>query len=257
MTFEVDFERYSRQIQILGLSGQEKLLNSSVLVVGAGGLGSAVIQYLAAAGIGRLGIVDGDIVEKSNLQRQTIHAGNIGLNKAESACAFVEKLNPDVVVDVYPYQITPKNVLKIVEPYDVVVGCLDNFQVRFLLNDASFFLGKPFVHSAVYAFEGELSTFFGKPCYRCYLPRAYQQDKVPVLSPTPGVFGCMQAVEVIKFLTGIGENVRGKIIRLDLSTMEFFEIPLGERKDCPICSGKLRGIYEENYEGDCRVVRFE
>ncbi|MEM4566650.1 MAG: HesA/MoeB/ThiF family protein [Archaeoglobaceae archaeon] len=255
MTF--DLERYSRQIEILGVKGQEKLLSSSVLIVGAGGLGSAVIQYLAAAGVGRLGIVDGDIVEKSNLQRQTIHAGNIGINKAESACAFVEKLNPDVAVDVYPYQLTPKNVERIIKPYDIVVGCLDNFRVRFIINDASILFGKPFVHSAVYAFEGELSTFFGKPCYRCYLPRAQQPSRPPIISATPGVFGCMQAMEVIKLLTGYGEIAKGKIIRFDLSTMEFFEISLQGRKDCPVCGGKLKGIYEENYEGDCSIVRFE
>ncbi|MFN3383864.1 MAG: HesA/MoeB/ThiF family protein [Archaeoglobaceae archaeon] len=257
MTFEIDLERYSRQIDIFGVRGQEKLLNSSVLIVGAGGLGSAVIQYLAAAGVGRLGIVDGDVVEKSNLQRQTIHAGNIGVNKAESACAFVEKLNPDVKVDVYPYTLTPKNAERILKPYDVVVGCLDNFKTRFLINDTSVLLKRPFVHAAVYAFEGELSTFFGKPCYRCYLPRAQQPPRPPIIGATPGVFGCMQAMEVIKILTQHGEITKGKIIRFDLSTMEFFEISLSERKDCPVCSGKLKGIYEENYEGDCSILRFE
>lgn len=252
-----DFERYSRQIEVFGSKGQERLLNSSVLVIGAGGLGSAVIQFLTAAGVGRLGILDGDVVEKSNLHRQTIHAGNLGMNKAESACAFVEKLNPDVVVDLYPYQLTPKNAERIIKPYDLVVGCPDNFRVRFLINDTSFLLKKPFVHSAVYASEGELSTFLGKPCYRCYLPKAPQIHGRAIIGATAGTFGCMQAMEVIKLITGYGETTTGKIIRLDLSTMEFFEIPLRERKDCPVCSGKLKGIYEENYEGDCSIVRFE
>lgn len=252
-----DLERYSRQIDIFGMRGQERLMNSSVLVVGAGGLGSAVIQYLAAAGIGRLGIVDGDVVEKSNLQRQTIHAGNIGVNKAESACAFVEKLNPEVVVDIYPYHLNPKNAERIIKPYDVIAGCPDNFRVRFLINDASVLLGKPFVHSAVYAFEGELSTFLGKPCYRCYLPKAPQIHGRAIIGATAGLFGCLQAAEIIKLLTRHGEVTKEKIIRLDLKTMEFFAIPLREREDCPVCSKKLKGVYEENYEGDCMIVRFE
>ncbi|MCS7119146.1 MAG: HesA/MoeB/ThiF family protein [Archaeoglobaceae archaeon] len=255
MTF--DFERYSRQIEILGTKRQEKLFNSSALVVGAGGLGSAVIQYLASAGIGRLGIIDGDIVEKSNLQRQTIHAGNLGMNKAESACAFVEKLNPEVVVDVYPYNITPRNSEKILNAYDVIVGCPDNFRIRFLINDTCNLLKKPFVHSAVYSFFGELSTFLGRPCYRCYLPKATVPSVGGVIGATVGIFGCMQALEVIKLLTGYGELTTKKIIIFDLSTMKLFEIALTERKDCPVCNGKLKGIYEENYEGDCQIVKLE
>ncbi|MEM4472137.1 MAG: HesA/MoeB/ThiF family protein [Archaeoglobaceae archaeon] len=251
-----DIERYSRQIELLGIKGQEKLLNSSVLVIGAGGLGSAVIQYLACAGVGRIGIVDGDTVEKSNLQRQTIHAGNIGMNKAESAGIFVEKLNPDVVVDIYPYHLTPKNSEKIFKGYEVIVGCPDNFRIRFLINDTCRILSKPFIHSAVYAFEGELSTFLGKPCYRCYIPKAKEGHGRAIIGAVAGLFGCMQALEVVKLLTGYGKLTVGKIIRFDLSKMEFLEFPVLERENCPVCNGKLKGIYEENYEGDCEIVRF-
>ena len=254
MTFNIN--RYSRQIEVFGLKGQEKLLNSSVLVVGAGGLGSAVIQFLAAAGIGRIGIVDGDIVEESNLQRQTIHAGNLGMNKAESACLFVEKLNPEVVVDVYPYHLTPRNSEKIIRNYDVVVGCPDNIATRFLINDVCSILSKPFIHSAVYAFEGEIATFHGKPCYRCYIPKASAFHGRAIVGAVAGLFGCFQALEAIKLITGFGKPAIGKIIRIDLSSLDFFEISISERKDCPICSGKLRGIFEENYEGECEVVRY-
>jgi len=252
-----DFDRYIRQIEVFGKRGQEKLADASVLVVGAGGLGSAVIAYLAAAGIGRLGIADGDIVEKTNLQRQVIHAGNIGANKAESAAEFVEKLNPDVVVDIYPYSVTPDNVRKLVEPYDIVVGCPDNFKVRYMLNDASVQLSKPFVHAAVYAYEGEIGVFRGKPCYRCYIPRAPIEVGAAIVGATAGVFGSLQAIEVIKLVTGHGDVLEGRILRGDLYSMSFFDVVVPHSRNCPVCSGKLKGIFEENYTGSCEVVRFE
>jgi len=257
LTYSFDFERYKRQLEVFGSEGQEKISNSSVLVVGAGGLGSSAIAYLAAAGIGRLGIVDGDFVEKSNLQRQIIHAGKIGENKAESAAEFVERLNPDVVVDIYPYSINPKNVLSILEPYDVIVGCPDSFNVRFLLNDACAILSKPFVHGAVYKTEGEVGVFKSPPCYRCYLPKARDFLDRAILGVSTGVFGCFQAMETLKIITGYGEVLEGKILRGDLDTMKFFEIKIPKREDCPVCGKKLKGIYEENYLGDNEVVRYE
>ncbi len=229
-----DYDRYVRQIQVFGEEGQEKLANARVLVVGAGGLGSPVIAYLAAAGVGRLGIVDGDIVEKSNLQRQIIHAGKIGENKAESAADFVEKVNPEVVVDVYPYNVNPKNVEKLVKPYDIVVGCPDNFEVRYILNDECLKEKKPFVHAAVYSMEGEVAVFSGSPCYRCYLPRAPETTGRAIVGVTAGVFGCLQAAEVIKLITGHGEVLLGKVLRGDLYSMNFFTFELKARKDC-IC----------------------
>ncbi|MCQ4153627.1 MAG: HesA/MoeB/ThiF family protein [Archaeoglobi archaeon] len=252
-----DLERYSRQIEIFGIEGQKKLSKSSALVVGAGGLGSAVIQYLAAAGIGRLGIVDGDVVEKSNLQRQTIHAGNIGMNKAESAKLFVERLNPEVEVNVYPFDLTPNNALELLKGYDVIVGCPDSFRVRFILNDASFLLKKPLVHAAVYAFEGELSTFIGSPCYRCYLPKMPPATGRAIIGANAGLFGCLQALEAIKLITGYGDPLKGKIFRFSAETMTFFEFNIRKRDDCRVCNGELEGIFEENYAGDCEIVRLK
>ena len=211
---------------VFGEEGQKKLFDAEVLVVGAGGLGSAVIQYLAAAGVGTLGIVDGDVVEESNLQRQIIHAGNIGMNKAESAKLFVEKLNPDVHVKTYPFNITPENVLEIVKNYDVVISCPDNFKVRYLLNDACRIKGKPFIHAAIYGFEGEALTVIYTPCYRCLFPEAPEITVSAVIGSTAGVFGCIQASEVIKVITGYGDLLEGKLLRIDFSTMEFFEIAL-------------------------------
>lgn len=252
-----DLEKYSRQIEIFGVEGQEKIARASALVVGAGGLGSAVIQYLASAGIGRLGIVDGDIVEKSNLQRQTIHAGNLGMNKAESAGLFVKKLNPEVEVEIYPFEISPSNAKKLIEQFDVIIGCPDSFRVRYILNDTCFLLKKPFVHSAVYAFEGEISTFIGSPCYRCYLPKMSQIGGRAIIGAVAGLFGCLQALEAIKLITGYGEILKGKILRLDTSTMSFFEFELKKSEKCLVCNGKLEDIFEENYFGDCEIRRLK
>lgn len=250
------FEKYKRQILVFGREGQERLFESKVLVVGAGGLGSAAIQYLAAAGVGKLGIVDGDVVEYHNLQRQTIHVGNVGMNKAESAKLFVEKLNPDVDVKSYPFEVTPSNVMDIVRDYDVVVSCPDNFEVRYLLNDACKINGKPFVHAAIHGFEGEALTVLKTPCYRCIYPTASKILSRAVVGSTAGVLGCIQANEAIKIITNYGEPLEGRLMRLDLSTMEFFEIRFETNPNCPVCSGMLKGIHEENYKGDCRVVKF-
>jgi adenylyltransferase/sulfurtransferase len=252
-----NFDRYDRQIMIFGMEGQKKLQKAKVLVVGAGGLGSPVLTYLAAAGVGRLGVVDGDVVEESNLQRQIIHAGNVGERKAESAAKFLEKLNPDVVLDLYPYSITPQNALELIEPYDIVVGCPDSFRVRYILNDACMLLGKPFVHAAVYAWEGELSVFTGNPCYRCYLPSAPQEGGRAIIGATAGTFGALQAAEVIKLITGSGEVAKGRVLRGDLATMEFMSFTIPKKEDCPVCTGRLKGIFEENYNGRCEVKRLE
>lgn len=251
------FERYKRQIEVFGIVGQEKLMKAKVLVVGAGGLGSPVIAYLAAAGVGRIGIVDGDYVEESNLQRQIIHAGNLKENKAESAAKFVEKLNPHVVVDIYPYSINPKNAIDLIKPYDVVVGCPDDFKTRYIVNDACMLLGKPFVHAAVYGWEGELSVFTGKPCYRCYLPKAPTEIGRAIVGSTAGVFGSIQSAEVIKLITGSGEIMKGRIMRGDLASMDFFSFEISGNPECPVCSGRLRGIFEENYSGRCEIRRYE
>ncbi|AEA47275.1 HesA/MoeB/ThiF family protein [Archaeoglobus veneficus] len=249
-------DRYIRQISVIGYDGQKRLQKAKILVVGAGGLGSSVIAYLAAAGVGKLGIMDGDVVEEHNLQRQIIHGGNVGINKAESAKLFVERLNPDVEVEVYPFRITPSNVMDIVGDYDIVVSCPDNLTTRYVLNDACRLLGKPIVHAAIHGFEGEAMTVIGTPCYRCVFPRARSEEKPGVIGPVAGLFGCIQAVEAIKLVLGM-EVLSGRLLRADLRSMEFYEISISNNPECPVCSGRLKGIFEENYVNDCRVVRFE
>ncbi len=255
-SWKIDAERYSRQIMIpyFGLEGQEKLLKSKVLVVGAGGLGSPVIMYLAAAGVGNLTVVDFDTVEKSNLQRQVIHSGKIGWNKAESAKDFVERLNPDVNVETIKDEIGPENVMDIIKGHDVVVSCPDNFRTRFILNDACRIADIPLVHAAIFEFEGEAMTITSTPCYRCLYPTA-PIPKVPgIIGATAGVMGSIQAVEALKIITGIGETLSG-LLRIDLQTMEFFNIGINPSDECPVCSGRLRKIYPENYIDSCKVVR--
>lgn len=227
-------------------------------MVGAGGLGSPVIQYLAAAGVGGLSIVDGDVVEESNLQRQVIHAGNIGLNKAESANEFVKELNPDVEVVTYPFFVEPDNVVELIENCDVVVSCPDNFKVRYLLNDACRILGKPMVHAAIYGFEGEAMTINtgSSPCYRCLFPRAPQKEDSAVMGFTAGLFGCIQAAEAIKLIADL-PVLEGKYMRGDLLSMEFFTTDIKTNPNCPVCTKKLGDIYLENYEGTCEVTKLE
>ena len=250
--------RYLRQIPVIGEEGQRKLRRAKVLVVGAGGLGSAAIAYLACAGVGKLGIADGDAVEEHNLQRQIIHAGRVGMNKAKSARIFVEELNPEVDVEDYPFHITPDNAVEIVKRYDVVVSCPDDFATRLLLNDTCKMLGKPMVHAAIYAFEGEAITIVDSPCYRCLymkFPRMEGEHARAVMGFTAGLFGCIQASEAIKLILGM-EVLSGRMLRADLRTMEFFEIKIDRNPECPTCSGKLKGIFPENYRSG-EIVRFD
>lgn len=250
--------RYHRQVSVpeFGEEGQKKLSTAKVMIVGAGGLGTPVIEYLAAAGVGELSIVDGDVVEESNLQRQVIHAGNIGLNKAESAQEFVKELNPDVEVITHPFFVDPDNVLEMVENCDVVVSCPDNFKARYLLNDACRILKKPMAHAAIYGFEGEVMTINpkGSPCYRCLFPRAPQKEDSAVMGFTAGLFGCIQAAETLKLIAGL-PVLEGKYMRGDLLSMEFFTTEIKQNPDCPVCSQKLSDIYSENYEGNCEITK--
>ncbi len=263
MLTDEQIKRYARQIIMpeIGVKGQLKLLESSVLVVGAGGLGSPAIQYLAGAGVGRIGIVDGDEVDISNLQRQTIHAGNLGMNKAESAKTFVEKLNPDVKVDVYPFNLTPENAREIIRKYDVVLDCTDNFVARFLINDACVIEEVSFVHAAVLRFEGELMTIVPKEsaCYRCVFKHAPPPGTVPtcqeagVVGATVGVLGTLQAIEAIKLLLGIGEPLVNRMLHVDLLTMDFTELKLRKDPECPVCSGRVKEIIPEKYVESCQL----
>jgi len=228
--------RYPRQIEVIGKENQLKLLNSSVLVIGAGGLGSAAIAYLAGAGVGRMGIADGDVVEVHNLDRQFIHAGKTGMNKAKSAKIFVEILNPDVEVQTYAN--FSKELADIAKNYDVVVSCVDSLEVRHEINEVCFKLKKPLVHAAISGFDGELMVFDFRekdtPCYSCIYPRNCKVRGNPVVAPLAGIVGSMQALETIKLLCGY--EITKDLLRMDFRHMEFFRISVSKRKDCPVCS---------------------
>jgi len=258
-------DRYSRHIIMdeIGPEGQAALLDASVLVVGAGGLGSPVIQYLAAAGAGHLAIVDDDVVERSNLQRQVIHGdGDVGRPKVESAREFVAALNPDVDVTTHELRVTAETVTDLVEGHDVVVDASDNFPTRYLCNDACVLADVPLSHGAVYRFEGQVTTITGgEPCYRCLFPEAPPEGTVPdcattgVLGALPGTVGAMQATEVVKLLTGVGEVLDGRVLSYDAVEMSTEEVALRPNPSCPVCGedptvGSVRDV---DYGGRCSV----
>jgi molybdopterin/thiamine biosynthesis adenylyltransferase len=259
-------DRYSRHIIMdeLGPAGQEALLDTSVLCLGAGGLGSPVIQYLAAAGIGTLGIADDDIVERSNLQRQVIH-GNDDVNrpKVESAADFVAQQNPDVTVETHETRVTKANVEELVAEYDIVVDGSDNFETRYLVNDACTLAGIPFTHGAILRFEGQVTAFEtgeDSPCYRCIFPEAPPAGTVPdcatagVLGVLPGTIGCIQATETIKIALGYGETLDGRLILYDAADMTFDETMLAKNPDCPVCGEDgIDSIQDVEYEATCSV----
>jgi len=267
MSLSLDAEqldRYSRHIILdeVGPEGQQRLLDASALVVGAGGLGAPVVQYLAAAGVGTIGVVDDDVVERSNLQRQVIHAdADVGEPKTESAKAFVERLNPDVTVETYQTRLDKANAAEIVDGYDVVVDASDNFPTRYLVNDVARLAGVPVAHGAIYKFEGQATTLTpGGPCYRCLFPEAPEPGTVPdcattgVLGVLPGTVGCVQATEAIKLLLDAGEPLAGRVLFYDAMRMEFDEVPYRKNPDCPICGedpvDSIEGI---EYTGGCTV----
>jgi adenylyltransferase/sulfurtransferase len=256
-------DRYSRHIIMdeVGPAGQQRLLSGGVLVVGAGGLGSPAIQYLAAAGVGRLGVVDDDAVERSNLQRQVVHAdADVGRPKAESAAAFVEGLNPDVTVDVHETRLDPSTV-DLVDDYDVVLDASDNFPTRYLLNDYCRLSGTPLAHGAIYRFEGQATTLVPDgPCYRCLFPEAPGPGEVPdcattgVLGVLPGTLGCVQATEAAKLLLDVGEPLVGRLLFYDAAAMSVETVPYRRSEDCPVCgTDPIDSIDGITYEGGCRV----
>lgn len=215
-----EFARYERQILLpeIGIEGQEKLLAASVLVIGAGGLGSPVLQYLAAAGVGRIGIADADTVSESNLHRQILHPmKNIGKNKAESAAERLKELNPNVKRTLYPEYITPDNISEIIKDYDFIIDAVDNFESKFLINDACVLEKKPFCHAGVIQFHGQVMTYVpGQgPCYRCIFEDIPEKESIPtsaqvgVMGPVCGIIGCTQALEAIKYITGSGKLLTG------------------------------------------------
>jgi molybdopterin/thiamine biosynthesis adenylyltransferase/rhodanese-related sulfurtransferase len=239
-------KRYSRHLLVpeVGEAGQLKLLDSRVLLVGAGGLGAPAALYLAAAGVGTIGLIDADVVEESNLQRQVIHTTQrVGEYKAESARQAIEALNPDVKVVTHIEFLDETNVKEILANYDVIIDGTDNFPTRYLLNDAALQLNKPVVHGSVFRFEGQLTVFkpYDGPCYRCLYPEPPPPELAPncaeagVLGVLPGVIGLLQSVEALKLLLGIGEPLVGRMLTYDALAGEFSELSLYRDPNCPAC----------------------
>ena len=259
-----ELRRYSRHLLLpqVGLEGQRKLKAASVLIVGVGGLGSPIAMYLAAAGVGRLGLVDADVVDESNLQRQIVHGQRtVGRLKVESARERLLDLNPHIRVDVYPVRLTRDNALDILRPYDIVVDGTDNFPTRYLLNDACVFLGKPFVYGSIYRFDGQVSVFDARhgPCYRCLFPQPPPPHLVPtcgmggVFGVLPGVVGTIQATEVLKLILGIGKPLIGRLLLYDALDMTFDTVQVPKNPKCPVC-GEHPTITElVDYEAFCGV----
>lgn len=242
---EDDLLRYSRHIllQDVGIEGQEKIREGKVLIVGAGGLGSPVALYLAAAGVGTIGIIDGDVVDLSNLQRQVIHfTPDVGRPKVESAKEKIKLINPDVKVNTYHAFLTSENAAELVNGYDFVVDGTDNFPVKFLINDACVMAGKPFSHGGILRFEGQTFTHVpGTACYRCLFGYPPPPGAVPtcsqagVLGAIAGMLGTIQAAETLKYLTGVGELLTDKLLTFDAKTMNFRKIKTHRHDACPIC----------------------
>ncbi|HTX45534.1 MAG TPA: molybdopterin-synthase adenylyltransferase MoeB [Solirubrobacteraceae bacterium] len=261
-------ERYSRHLLLdeVGLEGQQKLLDAKVLLLGAGGLGSPTALYLAAAGVGTLGIVDNDDVDLSNLQRQVIHSSErIGVPKVDSAEQTIRELNPDVRVNKYPVRLDASNIMEILPGYDIVVDGLDNFPTRYLLNDASVRLKIPVVSAAILGFEGQLSVFkpYDGPCYRCLFPVPPPAELAPscgangVLGVLPGTMGLLQATEVVKLILGEGDPLIGRLLMYDALAAEFSEVKVRRDPECPICSREPDEISDDelgvfpDYEAFC------
>ena len=241
-----EIKRYSRHLIMpeVGMDGQRRLKAGSVLCVGAGGLGSPAAMYLAAAGVGRIGVIDYDVVDFSNLQRQIIHGTpDVGRSKLESAKDKLNAINPHVEVQTYETALSSENALKLFEPYDVILDGTDNFPTRYLTNDACVLLGKPNAYGSIFRFEGQASVFGAKdgPCYRCLYPEPPPPGLVPscaeggVLGVLPGVIGVIQATETIKLLTGIGEPLVGRFLIYDALRMRFRELKLRKDPECPVC----------------------
>jgi len=238
--------RYSRQVLIpeIGQAGQRKLLDSRVLLIGAGGLGSPVALYLAASGIGTIGLVDDDVVDESNLQRQVLHASDrVGMPKTESAAMTLGALNPETRVVEHRERLDAENVERLIADYDVIVDGTDNFDTRYLLNDAAVRLRKPVVHGSIYRWDGQVTTFvpFEGPCYRCMYPTQPPDELAPgcavagVLGVLPGIAGLIQANEVFKLLLGVGEPLAGRLLMFDAMTTEFSEVRIWRDPACPAC----------------------
>ena len=263
---EEQVQRYARHIILpeIGGAGQRKLLDAKVLCIGAGGLGSPVAMYLAAAGVGTLGILDFDRVDLSNLQRQIVHGtSDIGRPKVQSAAARLRDLNPTIDVIEHDLLLTSENAFDVLEPYDVVVDGTDNFPVRYLVNDATQMLGTPLVYGSIYQFDGQATVFMpgqDAPCYRCLFPQPPPPGTVPscaeggVFGVLPGIVGSIQATEAIKLVTGIGDPLIGRLLIFDAMQMDFTTVKVRWDADCPVC-GKEPSITELiDYEAFCGLT---
>ncbi len=259
-----EIRRYSRHLILpeVGMSGQKKLKQASVLLVGAGGLGAPSAMYLAAAGVGHMGIVDFDVVDESNLQRQIIHGqSTVGKPKMQSAKARINDINPFVEVTGYEEPITSENALRIFADYDIIVDGTDNFPTRYLVNDACVLLGKPNVYGSIFRFEGQASVFWAKrgPCYRCLYPEPPPPGLVPscaeggVLGVLPGVIGVIQATETVKLITGIGDPLISRLMLYDALEMKFRELKLRKDPACPICGTHPTVTQLIDYDAFCGV----
>jgi adenylyltransferase/sulfurtransferase len=256
--------RYSRHLILpdVGVEGQKKLKAARVLLVGAGGLGSPAALYLAAAGVGTLGIVDFDVVDKTNLQRQVLHGtSTVGMPKLESAKQRIHDLNPNVQVETFETRLTAENALDIIRDFDIVADGTDNFPTRYLVNDACVLLGKPNVYGSIFRFEGQASVFYAKqgPCYRCLYSEPPPPGLVPscaeggVLGVLPGIIGSIQAMETIKLILGVGEPLIGRLVLFDALKLQFRELKLSKDPDCPVCGTHATITELIDYEAFCGI----
>lgn len=260
-----EIRRYSRHLILpeVGMAGQKKICSTSVLCIGAGGLGSPIAMYLAAAGIGKIGVVDFDTVDFSNLQRQLLHGTNdVGRPKAESAKETINDLNPNVEVVIHNTRLSSENALEIVAQYDIVVDGTDNFPTRYLTNDACVLLRKPNVYGSIFRFEGQASVFaphLGGPCYRCLYPEPPPPGMVPscaeggVLGVLPGIIGCIQATEILKLALGKGSSLTGRLMLFNALDMKFKELKLRRDPKCPLCGEKPTITRLIDYEQFCGI----
>ena len=257
-------KRYSRHIMLpeVGEAGQGKLLDAKVLFLGAGGLGCPSALYCAAAGVGTIGMVDDDVVDESNLQRQVLHnMERLGQPKVESARQTLQALNPDVKFNAHQTRLSSENVLDIIADYDVIVDGADNFPTRYLLNDAALKLGKPVLHASIYRFEGQVTTFLPDegPCYRCLYPDPPPPGMAPscqeagVLGVLPGIVGSLQAVEAIKLIVGMGKTLSGRLLVYDALGTKFRTLKLRKDPNCRVCSKKPEEIELIDYEAFCSL----
>jgi adenylyltransferase/sulfurtransferase len=259
------YERYRRHLVLpeIGLEGQQALLGARVLLIGAGGLGCPLAQYLAAAGVGTLGLVDFDVVDASNLHRQVLYGtADVGRPKLEVAAERIAAMNPDVKLELHPLRLSADNALELFAGYDVVVDGTDNFPTRYLANDACVLLGKPNVHGSIFRFDGQASVFDARhgPCYRCLYPEPPPPGAVPscaeggVLGVLPGLVAMIQATETLKLLTGVGEPLYGRLLRVDALRMEFHEFRVKKDPDCALCGDSPSIDKLIDYEGFCGVT---